>query len=91
MVKNLLGYPVILLVTLYLGILNRLSYVLLLFFAEFFLFFLQILSVFYQKRSLAAAVEMPMAVVSEEEPVRMRIVLKNAGHLPVQRAKIRTQ
>lgn len=91
MVKNLLGYPVILLVTLYLGILNRLSYVLLLFFAEFFLFFLQILSVFYQKRSLAAAVEMPMAVVLEEEPARIRIVLKNAGHLPIQRAEIRTE
>lgn len=91
MVKNLLGYPVILLVTLYLGILNRLPYVLLLFFAEFFLFFLQILSVFYQKRSLVAAVEMPVAVVLEKEPARMRIVLKNAGHLPVQRAEIRTE
>lgn len=91
MVRNLLGYPVILFLTLYLGILNRLSWVLLLFFAEFFLFFLQILGVFYQKRSLVVTVEMPVAVVLEKEPARMRVVLKNAGYLPVQRAEIRTE
>lgn len=88
MLKNLFGYPVILAATVYIGILNRQSWTILLFFAELFLFLFQVLAVIYQKMHLFLDVTMPQPALLGEEQAVAEVSLKNYGMLPVQKLKI---
>lgn len=91
MLKNLFSYPLILVITVYLGILNRKSWVILLFFAEFLLFLMQIITAVYQKINLFLEVTMPQPIVSAEEPAVMEVALNNVGRLPIQKLEFRTE
>lgn len=91
MIRNLFGYPVILVVTVYLGLLNGKSWLILLFFAELFLFIIQMIAVMYQKMHLYFRVTLPQTVLSGSEFAFTEIFLKNMGLLPMQRVKIQAE
>lgn len=91
MIRNLFGYPVILAITVYLGLLNGRSWLILLCFAELFLFIIQMIAVIYQKMHLYFQVTLPQTVLSGSEPALTKISLKNIGLLPVQKLKIQAE
>lgn len=91
MVRNLIGYPVILAVTLYIGILNRQSWMVALFFAELILFLAEAAAVCYQKSKLLVKFTMPEPVLSGNEYAVTEIFFHNTGRLPIQRIKIRME
>lgn len=91
MVRNLIGYPVILAVTLYIGILNRKSWIIALFFAELILFFAEVVAVIYQKRNLLVKFRMPEPVLFGNEHAMTEVFFQNVGMLPIQRIRIQME
>lgn len=87
----MIKYLLIWLITLYVGILNRRSWPITLFFAEIILFFFEAAAVFYQKTHLISKIELPETAVNEQEPVRAKISFKNIGYIPIQRIKIQAE
>jgi hypothetical protein len=85
MIKNLLGYPLIVAITFYLGILNKREWLLFACFAEIFVFFVQIIMLFYQKQNLNIETMLPETVLMEGEKAKAELSLKNYGILPVRR------
>ena len=87
MIKNIFGYPLILLLIFCLGALNKKEWILLLLPAVGILAVFQIILAFYQKYSLRMEVKLPERVLFAGEAAAAEVFFKNTGRMPVRKVK----